>query len=112
MRAGTTALHVLSSKGEIIPIPRWYPLREFIIHLTVEAPGWTVTHRRSHMAVIQKIRTRGQAVKLVQELELLTNKWKYIDNQESMEAWLNYRERGAILNLINEVRASRKWSYR
>lgn len=111
MQTHTTPLHLLSRKREILVVNRWYEVGEFCLHPTIEYKGWTVTHTRSHMAVIQKIRTRGQAAKLVAELALLTDKWSHITDQKSMTRQLTHRERGAVLNLINQVRNSREWSF-
>ena len=106
-------LHVLNVKRELVVIPRWYPCgKDFLIHRTVENHGWTITHIRSHMAIIQKILTRGKAFKLAAELALLTDKWHLIEDQKSMRRQLNYREQGAVLDLALKVQLSRDWSFR
>jgi len=120
IRAETKPLHIMTNQKVIVQVCRWYPVgADFIIHRTIEddgdcsiGNGWTVTHTRSHMAIIQKVRTRGMAFKIAGELALLTDKWPLFEDQKSMKRILNHRERGAVLDLILKVQASREWSFR
>lgn len=113
LKVRTSPLRLLNVKREPVIVDRWYPIgADFIIHRSIENPGWTITHTRSRLAIIQKIRTRGQAFKLLDELKVLTDKWHILDSQGSLKIHMNHRERGAILDLVLKVQASREWSFR
>lgn len=112
MKVNTTPLNLLTWDKRTVTIYRWYTVGEFSIHRTIgEERGWTVTHTRSGIAVMIRIRTRRQAVEAAEELAILTNKWRLIHDRDSMKAIFNTRERCAVQTWITQVWESRRWSF-